>query len=350
MLALKTNSNITNIADLKRHVTIDQLEQLQTDFIIFLDRKETTIRTYRNALKHFLNYARGNIQKDIKRADLLNYKAYINDCELSTKTKSDYLRINKQFFNYTSSRGYALITQNIHGLKVSKESKKDALSKEDIQTINNCIDTSTINGLRLYILFNLCVCCGTRTIELERANISDLKRINGINYLYVQGKGKDDKSEPLEVPAALYIKILEYIADRPKKSPLFISTSNNSKNKRITTRTISKELKNLLIKAGYNSDRLTAHSLRHTSGTALYNLTNNVYTVQKHQRHANIDTTEIYIHAEDRKNRHTETDLYNYYYNESGTIKDQVLRKINKMNESELNNLLDLINIIQERG
>lgn len=46
--------------------------------------------------------------------------------------------------------------------------------------------------------------------------------------------------------------------------PLFTSTSNNSRGKRISTRTISGIVKTALKNAGYDSARLTAHSLRHS--------------------------------------------------------------------------------------
>ena len=69
--------------------------------------------------------------------------------------------------------------------------------------------------------------------------------------------------------------------------------------------------------AGYNSDRLTAHSLRHTSGTGAYKATGNIYLAQKHQRHADPATTEIYVHAEEREKRNTEQQVFDYYFHPS---------------------------------
>ena len=48
--------------------------------------------------------------------------------------------------------------------------------------------------------------------------------------------------------------------------------------------------------AGYDSERITAHSLRHTAGTAVMELTGDLYLTQKYMRHSNPATTEIYLH------------------------------------------------------
>ena len=66
--------------------------------------------------------------------------------------------------------------------------------------------------------------------------------------------------------------------------------------------------------AGYDSDRLTCHSLRHTSNTGAYKATKSLYLTQQHARHCDPSTTEIYVHAEEREERHTESMVYDYYF------------------------------------
>ena len=68
--------------------------------------------------------------------------------------------------------------------------------------------------------------------------------------------------------------------------------------------------------AGFDSERITPHSLRHTTGTNVQEITGNLYLTQQYMRHANPATTEIYLHNNTEKQ---ETDsaqrLYNYYHN-----------------------------------
>ena len=87
---------------------------------------------------------------------------------------------------------------------------------------------------------------------------------------------------------------------------LFVSTSNNNKGQRLTTRSISGIVKKRLKAAGYTSNRLTAHSLRHTAGTL--NLMNGgtLEETQQLLRHSNINTTMIYLHHLERENNQSE--------------------------------------------
>ena len=125
-----------------------------------------------------------------------------------------------------------------------------------------------------------------------------------------------DQKKPLakEVLAA----IREYLSCRPGASaaePLFTSTGNRSGGKRLAPSTISTQLKNALRQAGFNSNRITAHSLRHTAGTSVQELTGNIYLTQVYMRHSNPATTEIYLHNNtDQAEAAIAQRLYEYYH------------------------------------
>ena len=74
----------------------------------------------------------------------------------------------------------------------------------------------------------------------------------------------------------------------------------------MTTRSISRIVKTALVSAGLDSDRLTAHSLRHT--TATQNLLNGASLEETQQLldHSRISTTMIYAHALDRARNNSE--------------------------------------------
>ena len=66
--------------------------------------------------------------------------------------------------------------------------------------------------------------------------------------------------------------------------------------------------------AGFDSERLTAHSLRHSTGIAVMELTgNNIYLTQKYMRHSNPATTEIYINSTAKEEQQA-ADLANNVY------------------------------------
>lgn len=289
-------------------------------FIDYTSVKETTVKGYITCIRAFARWMQESGITQPTRADIKAYERYLAASDYKPGTRAQYLRAVKHFFKWTAAEGlYPNIADNIKGAKVRNDThKKDALGREDVPAIAETIERETEQGKRLYALYLLCISDGLRMIEISRANIGDIKTIGGRTYLYVQGKGHDEKDAPVLLPAEVKKALDEYLAartDKPTaKSPLFVSTSNRSKGERIAPTTISTMIKNMLRAAGFDSDRLTAHSLRHTSGTGVYKATHNIYLTQQHQRHCDPATTEIYVHAEDRAERNTEQQVYDYYF------------------------------------
>ena len=292
-------------------------------FIDYVDRKETTVKGYISCIKQFAKWLELNGIQQPEREHIKAYRDYLASNDLATGTQSQYLRATKQFFKWTASEGlYPNVADNIHGVKIRHDiHKKDALQREDVAQIAATIDRSDEQGRRLYAMYLLCVICGLRTIEIHRADVADLKTTGGTTYLYLQGKGHDDKDAPVLLIPEVKAAIDEYLQIRAAKvtpkSPLFTSTSNRSKGGRIATTTISTMLKDMLVKAGFDSDRVTAHSLRHTSGTGAHKAGIDLYGVQHLMRHCDPATSEIYIHDDDNKAAEEKgrRSIYNYYFN-----------------------------------
>src|SRR5699024_3567128 len=119
----------------------------------------------------------------------------------------------------------------------------------------------------------------------------------------------DDKAEYVKVAGIVERAIREYLGTRPNAeadAPLFTSTSNNSAGKALTTRSISGIVKQALRNANLDSDRLTAHSLRHTTATLNLLAGGSLEETQQTLRHQNIGTTMIYNHALERASNNSE--------------------------------------------
>ena len=165
------------------------------------------------------------------------------------------------------------------------------------------IDTTTLQGKRDYAIVSLMVTAGLRNTEVSNANIEDLRTVGDFTALFVLGKGKEEKADYVKIVEPVEDAIRNYLAElgaTEPKQPLFISLSNNSHGSRVTTRSVSRICKNALIAAGYNSDRLKAHSLRHTAVTLSLLGGKSLQEVQQFARHSNIATTQIYAHNLDR--------------------------------------------------
>lgn len=367
------------------------------DFVAWINRSEKTTRSYLTNLKQFMAWLKYAAILNPVRADIIAYKEWIsaehdaisldpdsvngwryrtdgagNPIKVNCKpnTVAQYLRSVAQFFRWTAANNlYPDIAANIHAPKIRHDThRKEALTPGEVLTIETSIaqraaertqaaqdaqkDTagrtqrSTEQGKRLYAMYLLAVNAGLRTIEISRANVKDLVTKNGQTMLYIWGKGhtEPDQKKPLAPEVADAIRdYLNSRTDRPTgTSPLFVSTGNRSGGKRIATTTISTMLKRAMQEAGFDDERITAHSLRHTAGTAVQELTGDIYKTQKYMRHSNPATTEIYLHNETEKaEAGIAQQLYNLFHGTTGADdpRAQLEAIIARMNPQQLEQL-----------
>ena len=360
---------------------------LINDFIAWIDRSEKTTRSYLTNLKQFITWLRYAAITTPQRNDIISYRQWLtvehdaitldnnsvtgwkyrtdatgNPIKINCKanTVAQYLRSVCQFFRWTAANNhYPDIAANIHAPKIKHDThKKGALTAKEVLTIEASIteraaerqqaaqeaqkDTagrmqrSTEQGKRLYAMYLLAVNAGLRTIEINRANIKDLETKGGQTWLYIWGKGhtEPDQRKPLAPEVAAAIKdYLQSRTDRPTSAaPLFVSTGNRSGGKRIATTTISTMLKRAMQEAGFDSERLTAHSLRHSAAQAALQASgDNIYTAQKYLRHSSPATTEIYLHEDERTEKaeaNIAQDIYNLYHGTSSTDSREKLEQL----------------------
>jgi len=182
------------------------------------------------------------------------------------------------------------------------------------------VNKSNEKGLRDYAILLLMTTTGLRTIEIQRANIEDLCPLGDYKVLYIQGKGHNEKTDYVKIEPIVEQAINKYLEVRGKGSvkcsdPLFASVANRNKGKRMTTRSISRIVKNNMVNAGLNSKRITAHSLRHTAATLNLLSGGTVEETRQLLRHSNINTTMIYVHSLERAFNNSEARIVNAIIN-----------------------------------
>ena len=287
-------------------------EELYRGFIDYLDASPKTVQTYSRAVWQFMKYLKSAGITQPTREDVLAFREELK-ADHKASTVQNYIIAVRLFFQWTEQAGlYPNIAQHIKGAKLSKDHKKDYLTSSQVKAVLGGIDKDSPQGRRDFAIFALMITGGLRDIEVHRANIEDLRTLGDNTVLYLQGKGREDRTEYVKVPAEVESAIRASLADRTDlqgTDPLFISLSNNSKGKRISTRSISGIVKHSLVSAGYESDRLTAHSLRHTAVTLSLLGGNSLQEVQQFARHANITTTQIYAHNLDRAKNKCESTI-----------------------------------------
>lgn len=291
-------------------------------FIDYTDRKPTTIKGYITCVKQFYKWMHANGIETPTREIIKAYRDYLTTTDLKAGTQAQYLRAVRHFCAWIASEtGCPNIAENIHGAKVRHDiHKRDTVPAEAVSEIAATIDTATEDGKRALAMYLLCVVNGTRCIELSRLNCEDIKKMGGITYIYLYGKGHDEADQRQVLIEPVERAITDYLNSRTEpvkaKSPLFTSTSNRNKGGRISEKAISTMLKRVLQGAGYDSDRLTAHSLRHACGTGAHKAGIDLYGVQHLMRHVDPATSEIYIHDDDDTAAELtgRAAIYDYYF------------------------------------
>ena len=273
-------------------------------FVSFLDVAPITIKSYKAGIKTFLTYLRNNAITQPTRENILDFKNNLTESGHKPATVALYLSAVRRFFSWAESLNiYPNITLGVKAPKIDKGHKKDFFSGEQVKQILHGISRANIEGLRNYAIFALMINCGLRTVEITRANVDDMRTIGGYSVLFIQGKGKTSKADFVKLSPQVERAIRAYLKARGQvrpDSPLFVSHSRRNSGQRLTTRTISGVCKNAMIQAGFNSARLTAHSLRHSAVTLALLAGLTLSEVQAFARHSNIATTQIYAHNIDR--------------------------------------------------
>lgn len=273
-------------------------EGLFENFVAFLDASPKTVETYSRALRRFFLFLERRKIACPGREDVLAFREELR-AACKPGTVQLYITALRLFFKWTASVGaFPNIAEHVKGAKADRLHKKDCLSGAQARALLEGIDRSAIRGRRDYAIIALMLTTGLRAIEVARADVEDMRRAGEGVVLYIQGKGKDDKAEYVKLAAPAERAVREYLelAGHEKGMPLFGSLAGKNKRQRLSVRSISRIVKTRLREAGYDDDRLTAHSLRHTAGTLNLLHGGTLEETRQLLRHANINTTMIYSH------------------------------------------------------
>lgn len=286
-------------------------EDLVSRFTAFLDVRPKTVETYTRALRQMFRFLSDRGAWQPKREDLVAWREELR-IRCKPATVQNYIIAARLFFRWTAQEHiYPNIADHLKGASISREHKKDYLTSGQVKAVLGGIDRRSLQGLRDWAVIALMVTGGLRTIEVVRADIQDLGTVGDCPVLFIQGKGQDEKADYVKLPPPVEEGLRAYLMERGPvcgEAPLFASISHRNQGGRLSTRAVSGIVKGRLRIAGYNSNRLTAHSLRHTAVTLSLLGGNSIEEVQQFARHQNIMTTQIYAHHLDReKNRCEET-------------------------------------------
>lgn len=264
--------------------------------------KPDTAITYKRGVIKFLEWLAGNRPSaDVIRvwkADLLNNK-------IKPSSVNIWIAGLRSFFGWLAEIGEIPFdpTQAIKGASrkgTAKRHVRESLTDREVIRLLEQPNRETREGVRDYAMLCIMLYTAARGIELHRADIEDLKTMDGALVLNVQGKGHDEKDDFLVLSAEAENAVRYWLVLRGKESgALFTSCSNYSKGARLSRRAMRGMVKGYFDAAGIQGNK-TTHSLRHTAITSAIRHNAPIQKVKGMSRHASIDTLMIYYHEADR--------------------------------------------------
>lgn len=269
-------------------------------FIAAQDIALNSRTTYLNAMTQFVRWCAEKKIVAPKRETILSYKFWLDTKSLSSYTKAVYIVVVRRFFLWTEdSELYPNVSRGVKGIKkYAKNHQKESLSIEALKALFASIDCSTLQGKRDFALINVLVRTGLRLKEIASATMEDMYEQRGEMLLWIHGKGRSSKDEFVLLTPQALVSLHDYLQERvikSEKDPIFISLSDRNYGKKLTIFSLSRIIKRRLRAAGFDSKRITAHSLRHTFGVLSMQAGASLYEVQLAMRHTAPTTTQLYL-------------------------------------------------------
>jgi site-specific recombinase XerD len=309
------------------------LPAYKSDFFQYLevskDSSARTIENYRRFLDMFFKWLRLEKQEALPPAKLTtdhiyNYRLFLSRYKnprtnrpLKKSTRLFYLVALRSFLSFFHAQN--IKTLPVSAVQLPKLKDVDRyknikyLTIEQLRRLFETPDVKIIQGLRDRAIIEALFSTGLRISELtslNRRQVPTQINTNGPTEITVSGKG--GRVRPVYVSPRAMSWIKKYLEKRNDDDPaLFVRHVKNktTESHRLSVRAIEASLELHSSKAGLPY-RVTPHVLRHTFATDLLNKGVDSRTVQEFLGHANLATTQMYLHVTNVKLKDVHTKFH----------------------------------------
>ncbi len=296
-----------------------RLEELYERWVSYLksEHAETTRAAYEKGLELFRAWLqeRGLELSQVTPPDV---RAWRDELRARYAVQTVNLRLSaiRRFYAWLIEEGAPILNPaaNVRGAsrrgKSQRHRRNELSASEVLAVLDTCEETQL--GKRDRGILALMAYCALRTIEVQRANLGDLKTRDGRSVLWVRGKGRAEADDFVVLPPAADEALRSWLVDRGKsKGPLFWSLSRQNPGDRLSTRAIRGMVKDRFHLAGVVNGGKTTHSLRHSAISNAIRNGAEPLQVPAMARHLSFETTLGYYHELSRTEKPAE-DLIDY--------------------------------------
>ena len=263
-----------------------------------------TIEAYRHDLTLLFSHLADEhlTPLDVSLDDLQVFAAWLHERGISAKSQARILSGVRSFYHYLVVDGFLEVdpTELLESPHLPKH-LPEYLTTEEVDRLEAAVDLTSAEGHRNRAIIEVFFSCGLRVSELVSLRMSDLFLDDG--FMRVVGKGNKERLVPMSGRAVSELQL--WFDDRRQmtikpgeEDYVFLNRRGHH-----LTRTMILIMVKRLGEAAGIAKTLSPHTLRHSFATALLRGGADLRVIQVLLGHADIGTTEIYVHLDDESLR-----------------------------------------------
>jgi integrase/recombinase XerD len=269
------------VAERLKMTITEAFEAYRSDIIVFQNQSKKTEENHYVALRSLISYL-GDIDVEFLSFEMVrDWKLWLDTCR-SSETVRNYIIKLRVVLVYLQKKNIKALDADLIPVPKRQDKVPSFLSKEEVQL---CIDAT--KRIKNKAIISLLYASGIRVSELCSLNRGD--HHNGT--FTVVGKG--GKARLCFIDERTKELCRAYYRTREDNNPAIFLTDQG---KRITPGTIQETFKSIRARTGLN---VHPHTLRHSFATNLLQTNTNLYHVSRMLGHAQLSTTQQYLHVVD---------------------------------------------------
>jgi site-specific recombinase XerD len=282
---------MTNTGADMRTITLEKGLATFLNALAGKNRSAATIRAYQTDIQQFLAFLHANnlsmkTPEDVEKVDVLEYLSHCAKRELTGIARARKMSAIREYFRFLE--GVGVITKSpTTGIETPKREKngRQVLRSDEYTKMLSLAGANP----RDYAILQVFLQTGIRVSELANLKIEDIDFIKPA--ITVRGKGSVEREIALEKKGVHALK--SYLAVRVESfsNRVFL----NYLGEPISERGIRKLVVKYRKDAGITK-KASCHTLRHTFATYKAQKGVSAYQLQQWLGHANLNTTQIYVH------------------------------------------------------
>lgn len=259
---------------------------------------ERTIKAYSDVITSFERFLGSGEIENTTPTQVRAFLFTMKDRGVSSAYVAYHYRHLKAFFNFLVRENILLSNpmQAISKPKLPAQFPHVLEEHQVVELLREAKKRKAFEGIRDYTMILTFLDTGIRLGELANLGVSDVNLTN--RSLSVKGKG--DKQRTVYMGFSLVRAFLKYIGLRnqmlKKYAPYTKELFVGRKGEALKLRNIEQIIQRLAQKTGIEGVRVSPHTFRHTSLTAMVRNGMNPFAVQQIAGHSQITTTMIYVH------------------------------------------------------